>query len=224
VPERARWFGGGYDDAGIHSVSPDPREPDRVFIAISCGGVWESRDGGASWSVLGKGLFAPYVPPEQAEDSAIQDPHRVVRCPADPDTMWMQHHAGMYRSTDAGAHWTQLKPPCDDFGFAVAVHPRDAATAWFVPAIKDEVRMPRDGALCVSSTQDGGKTWQVLREGLPKRDAYDLIYRHCLDVDSSGERLAMGSTTGALWLSDTGGESWQLLNAHLPPIHAVRFV
>jgi hypothetical protein len=34
----------------------------------------------------------------------------------------------------------------------------------------------------------------------------------------------MGSTTGALWMSDTGGESWQLLNAHLPPIHAVRFV
>jgi photosystem II stability/assembly factor-like uncharacterized protein len=224
VPERTRWFGGGYDDAGIHSVSPDPRESDRVCIAISCGGVWESRDSGASWSVLGKGLFAPYVPPEQAEDSAIQDPHRVVRCPADPDTMWMQHHAGMYRSTDAGAHWTRLKPPCDDFGFAVAAHPLDAQTAWFVPAIKDEVRMPRDGALCVSRTQDGGKTWQVLREGLPQRGAYDLIYRHCLDVDQSGERLAMGSTTGALWISDTAGESWQLLNAHLPPIHAVRFV
>ena len=224
VPERARWFGGGYDDAGIHSVSPDPRESDRVTIAISCGGVWESRDGGASWSVLGKGLFAPYVPPGQGEDSAIQDPHRVVRCPAAPDTMWMQHHAGMYRSTDAGAHWTRLRPPCDDFGFAVAVHPRDDETAWFVPAIKDEVRMPRDGALCVSRTRDGGKTWQVLREGLPQRDAYDLIYRHCLDVDASGERLAMGSTTGALWLSDTGGENWQLLNAHLPPIHAVRFV
>jgi hypothetical protein len=224
VPERARWFGGGYDDAGIHSVSPDPCEPGRVFIAISCGGVWESRDAGANWSVLGKGLFAPYVPPEQAEDSAIQDPHRVVRCPAAPDTMWMQHHAGMYRSTDAGAHWTQLKPPCDDFGFAVAAHPRDGETAWFVPAIKDEVRMPRDGALCVSRTQDGGKTWQVLREGLPQRDAYDLIYRHCLDVDASGECLAMGSTTGALWTSDTGGESWQLLNAHLPPIHAVRFI
>ncbi len=224
VPERARWFGGGYDAAGIHSVSPDPREPGRVFLAISCGGVWESRDSGASWSVLGKGLFAPYVPPEQAEDNAVQDPHRVVRCPADPDMMWMQHHAGMYRSTDAGAHWTQLRPPCDDFGFAVAVHPRAPQTAWFVPAIKDEVRMPRDGALCVSRTRDGGKTWQVLRDGLPQHDAYDLIYRHGLDVDESGERLAMGSTTGALWISDTGGESWDLLNAHLPPIYALRFV
>jgi len=224
VPERARWFGGGYDAAGIHSISPDPRDADRVFVAISCGGVWETRDSGASWSVLGKGLFAPYVPPEQAEDSAIQDPHRVVRCPADPDVMWMQHHAGIYRSTDAGAHWTRLSPPTDDFGFAVAAHPRDAQTAWFVPAIKDEIRMPRDGALGVTRTSDGGKTWDIMREGLPQRGAYDLIYRHGFDVDERGERLAMGSTTGALWIGDNGGESWQLVNAHLPPIYGVCFV
>ena len=156
------------------------------FVAISCGGVWETRDDGATWTVLGKGLVAPYVPPEQAEDSAIQDPHRVVRCAAAPDVMWMQHHAGIYRSTDAGAHWTRLSLPCDDFGFAVAAHPRDAQTAWFVPAIKDEIRMPRDGALCVTRTNDGGKTWQIMRQGLPQRDAYDLIYRHGLDVDDSG--------------------------------------
>jgi photosystem II stability/assembly factor-like uncharacterized protein len=223
VPERGRWFGGGYDAAGIHSVSPDPRDDDRVLVAISCGGVWETRDAGASWSVLGKGLFAPYVPPEQAEDSAIQDPHRVVRCAAAPEVMWMQHHAGIYRSTDAGAHWARLSLPVDDFGFAVAAHPRDPQTAWFVPAIKDEIRMPRDGALVVSRTGDGGKTWQAMREGLPQRDAFDLVYRHGLEVDDSGERLAMGSTTGALWISDDGGECWELINAHLPPIYAVRF-
>jgi photosystem II stability/assembly factor-like uncharacterized protein len=164
------------------------------------------------------------VPPEQAEDSAIQDPHRVVRCASAPDVMWRQHHAGIYRSADAGAHWTRLSPPTDDFGFAVAAHPRLAQTAWFVPAIKDEIRMPRDGALCVTRTDDGGQSWEIMRHGLPQRDAYDLIYRHGLDIDEAGERLAMGSTTGALWTSEDGGRSWALLNAHLPPIYAVRFV
>ena len=52
VPERAKWFGGGYDDAGIHSISPDPRDSRRVFVGISCGGVWETRDDGASWRLL----------------------------------------------------------------------------------------------------------------------------------------------------------------------------
>jgi photosystem II stability/assembly factor-like uncharacterized protein len=126
--------------------------------------------------------------------------------------------------TDAGAHWARLSPPTDDFGFAVAAHPRQAQIAWFVPAIKDEIRMPRDGALCVTRTDDGGQSWEVMRHGLPQRDAYDLIYRHGLEVDEAGERLAMGSTTGALWTSENGGRSWALVNAHLPPIYAVRFV
>ena len=233
VPARARWFGGGYDDAGIHSISPDPRDPQRVVVAISCGGVWDTPDAGASWAQRGAGLVATYAPPESANDPAIQDPHRVARCAAQPDVMWMQHHNGIFRSTDAGATWTQLKPRGleglgpeglgDDFGFAVAAHPRDPATAWFVPAIKDEIRMPRDGALAVSRTRDGGKTFETLRDGLPQRDAYDLIYRHGLDIDETGTRLAMGSTTGALWTSDTSGEGWALVNAHLPPIYSVRF-
>jgi len=222
VPEREKWFGGGYDDAGIHSISPDPRDSRRVVVAISCGGVWDTHDAGASWSLQGEGLVAAYMPPELAGQKETQDPHRVVRCAAAPDVMWMQHHCGIFRSTDAGVAWTQLKPPGDDFGFAVAAHPRAAGTAWFVPAVKDEMRLPHDGALAVTRTQDGGKTWQSFRQGLPQQDAYDLIYRHALDVDDSGVRLAMGSTTGGLWASDDAGESWRLINAHLPPVYAVR--
>jgi len=223
VPERAKWFGGGYDEAGIHTVSPDPRDPRRVFVAISCGGVWDTADDGQSWTLRGDGMVAPYMPPEQAGTREIQDPHRVARCPGAPDVMWMQHHAGVYRSVDTGATWTRLMPPGDDFGFAVGAHPTDAQTAWLVPAMKDELRMPRDGALCVTRTRDGGRTWEAFRRGLPGRDAYDLVYRHGLAVDATGTRLAMGSTTGGLWVSDDAGEAWTLLNAHLPPIYAVRF-
>jgi photosystem II stability/assembly factor-like uncharacterized protein len=222
VPERAKWFGGGYDDAGIHTISPDPRDPKRVFVAISCGGVWDSADGGKSWTLRGDGMIATYMPPEQAGVRETQDPHRVARCAAAPDTMWMQHHCGIFRSTDAGANWGSLKLPGDDFGFAVAAHPKDPLTAWFVPAIKDELRVPRDGGFAVTRTSDGGKTWQTFRDGLPQRDAFDLVYRHGLDVDTTGTKLAMGSTTGSLWTSDNAGAAWHLVNAHLPPIYAVR--
>ena len=222
VPEREKWFGGGYDDAGIHTISPDPRNAARIFVAISCGGVWESLDAGASWKLHGQGMVATYLPPEQAGTLESQDPHRVARCAAAPDTLWMQHHCGIFRSTDAGRTWTQLKLPVDDFGFAVAAHPTDPLTAWFVSAIKDELRVPRDGALAVTRTRDGGATFESLRAGLPQRDAYDLIYRHGLDVDASGRQLAMGSTTGSLWVSADAGEGWSLVNAHLPPIYAVR--
>ncbi len=223
VAEREKWFGGGYDDAGIHSISPDPRDASRVSVAISCGGVWDTGDSGKSWTLRGNGLIASYMPPELAGQSETQDPHRVARCAGAPDTMWMQHHCGIFRSTDAGHNWTKLTLPGDDFGFAVASHPGDPLTAWFVPAIKDELRVPRDGAMAVTRTRDGGKTWESFRAGLPQKDAFDLIYRHCLDVDATGSQLAMGSTTGGLWVSGNAGEAWQLVNAHLPPVYAVRF-
>ena len=82
VPEREKWFGGGYDDAGIHTISPDPRDPSRVFVAISCGGVWDSANAGESWTLRGDGLVAAYMPPELAGQKETQDPHRVARCAA----------------------------------------------------------------------------------------------------------------------------------------------
>ena len=105
----------------------------------------------------------------------------------------------------------------------VAVHPRDADTAWFVPADKDERRVPLEAKLVVARTRDGGKSFSVLRNGLPQEHAYDLVYRHGLAVDDAGERLAIGSTTGGLWVSEDQGERWRSIAARLPPIYALRF-
>ena len=102
--------------------------------------------------------------------------------------------------------------------------PEDPGTAWFVPAVKDEHRIPASGELVVSRTRDGGKTFEVLRNGLPQQDAYDLVYRHCLDIDETGSRLAFGSTTGGLWVTEDQGDNWTCVSHHLPPIYAVRFV
>lgn len=224
MPARKQWLGGGYDNPGIHSISIDPRNSQRLLLAISCGGVWYSDDGGTNWSSRAQGMRAAYMPPERAYDPNIQDPHRLVACPAQPDHLWVQHHNGIFRSVDAGLHWQEIetaKPSA--FGFAVAVHPQQPDTAWFVPAVKDECRVPVDQQLVVMRTRDGGKSFEVLRTGLPQQQCFDLIYRHGLAVDASGNVLAMGSTTGNLWLSENQGDSWQLLSSHLPPIYSVRF-
>lgn len=224
LPNRYQWFGGGKDDSGLHSICVDPRDPSRVAVAYSSGGVWQTRDAGASWQATCTGLRAEYVPPEKASHPDAQDPHRLVACPGQPDGMWIQHHNGVFKSVDGGQNWTELTSvPPSTFGFAVAVHPNDPNTAWFAPATKDEFRVPVDAAVVVTKTTDGGASFTVHREGLPQQHAYDIVYRHCLDVDATGNRLAMGSTTGALWLSDDAGESWQAIAPHLPPIYAVRF-
>lgn len=225
MPERRQWLGvAGGEQPGIHSVLIDPRDPADIRIGVSCAGVWASGDGGASWRIINRGMYAEYLPPEGREEPIAQDVHRLARCTAHPEVVWCQHHNAVFRSENGGATWHDLsaiRP--SKFGFAVAAHPSDPDTAWFVPAIKDERRIPVDGKLVVARTRDGGRSFEVLTEGLPQRHAYDLVWRHGLAVDAGGERLAFGSTSGGLWISENGGQSWSLVDARLPPIAAVRF-
>lgn len=223
-PERAEWMGGGYDHPGIHSIVVDPRDAKHLTLAISCGGVWQTRDGGDTWENTSRGMTADFMPPERREDGNIQDVHRLDACRAQPDVLWVQHHGGMYRSDDGGMNWKRLpRPQPTDFGFPVAAHPADPQRAWFVPAHSDAQRMPADGRMVVTETRDGGETFAVLGEGLPQRDAYHLVYRHALAVADDGRTLAMGSTTGGLWISEDAGGSWQCVSRDLPPINVVRF-
>jgi hypothetical protein len=224
LPERKDWMGGGFDNAGVASICVDPGNAAHLTVGVSTGGVWTTYDGGGRWRAASDGFHADYFPPPRNLAPEVQDIHRLVHCPAAPDTMWVQHHNGVFRTTDAARSWqdvTTIRP--SKFGFAVAVHPHDPDTAWFVPGVKDECRVPVDARLVVARTRDGARTFDVLTEGLPQSHAYDLIYRHALAVDDSGTRLAMGSTTGHLWVSENGGDAWSLVAGHLPPISCVRF-
>lgn len=224
-PKRLQWMGGGADLPGLHSICVDPRDARTVRIAVSSGGVWQTRDAGETWTNDNSGMWQDHAPEESKFDPNGQDAHRLVQSPSRPDRMWIQHHNGIFRSDDAGKTWHEclgVKP--SSFGFAVAVHPKDADTAWFVPEIKDERRIPEDGRFAVTRTRDGGKTFEVLSKGLPLEPAYDIVYRHALDVDSSGQHLAMGSTTGGVWISGDQGDSWSMAAVRLPPVYAVRFL
>lgn len=224
-PLRRGWFGGGMDYPGIHSICVHPEDPESLAVAVSCGGVWHTSDGGETWSCSGEGFRADYFPPDQATNPAIQDIHRLVQCPSRPEVFWVQHHNGIFRSDDGGRRYAELSDAAPSaFGFAVAVHPDDPDTAWFVPQIKDERRIPVDGRVVVLRTRDGGGSFERLTAGLPQEHAYDICFRHALDVDASGERLALGSTTGSLWISENGGDRWDCVSNHLPPIYALRFV
>jgi hypothetical protein len=222
-PQRPEWFGGGFDHPGIHSIVIDTRDAEHVQIGVSCGGVWESFDGGETWANYSQGMRAEYMPEGQEFDTVSQDPHCLRSCHAQPDREWVQHHNGIF-VRDAPGPWREIaKAGPSTCGFPVAAPPTDPDTAWFVPAVKDDCRIPADARVVVTRTRDGGASFEVLSNGLPQQHAFDLVFRHALDVDGSGDRLAFGSTTGSLWLSEDGGDHWSTLSHHLPPIYSVRF-
>jgi hypothetical protein len=225
MPERRRWFGvAGGEEPGINTVLVHPRDPTDIRVGVSTAGMWASTDEGRSWHIINRGMYNEYMPPGERETPMAQDIHRLARCAAHPEIIWCQHHNAVFRSEDAGHSWLELdaiRP--SKFGFAVVAHPRDPLTAWFVPAVKDERRVAVEGKVVVARTRDGGRSFEVLHKGLPQRHAYDLVWRHALDIDAGGERLAFGSTSGGLWISEDAGNSWTMPEMRLPPIAVVRF-
>lgn len=221
-----KWFGTpaaeGEFAPGIHSVVVDPRDPDHWMVAISTAGVFETRDGGATWQTRNKGLVMDYSP-TPTDEWAGHDPHALVICPSQPDRVWQQNHCGVFYSDDGAANWRKVSAPDAGvhFGFPIAVDDKDGQVAWVVPGKADMQRMTIDGGLFVARTEDGGATWTRLQKGLPQENAYDVVYRHALD--NRGDALSFGSTTGNLYVSEDRGESWTTVANNLPPIYSVRF-
>jgi photosystem II stability/assembly factor-like uncharacterized protein len=221
-PKRLGWFGGGNDYPAMHSVLVDPRNAQHLTVAVSCGGVWQTMDGGQSWRLTAEGMKADYLPPDIAQDPNTQDPHRMLQCTAQPEVLWVQHHCGLYRSTDGGQRWVSIAAPAPSgFGFAVACDPQDPLRAWFVPAQADTQRYAVDGRMAVNRTDDGGASFQTFSRGLPQSHAYHLVYRHGLALAPDRQTLAMASTTGGLWISPDAGEQWHCVSRDLPPVAAL---
>ena len=215
------WFGGGRDEAGIHSIWVNPKDANHLQVGVSVAGTFETTDGGSTWVPLNKGLKADFLPDPSIEVG--HDPHLLDWCAANPQVMWQQNHCGIFRSVDGGNNWTDISEPDGpaNFGFAVAAHATNPEVAWVVPGTSDMVRIAVDQKLCVCRTNDGGKTWKAFRKGLPQESCFDIVYRHALAL--SGDTLAFGTTTGNLFLSNDGGESWDALSHYLPMIHSVEF-
>ncbi|MEE8104778.1 MAG: hypothetical protein V3T86_04500 [Planctomycetota bacterium] len=202
----------------LHSVEPHPADPDRWHIAVSCGGVYETANGGESWRPRNRGVRADFLPESRPESG--QDPYRLQRHPAAPDVLWQSNHCGLYRSVDGGASWIDrshnMRLP---FSFALALDPADPNAAWTAPISSDACRVAPDGALVVCHTRDGGESWSELRDGLPQQHCYDIVFRHALAA--SHDIVLFGTNTGSVYALRRNTPGWETVATHLPPVVAV---
>jgi len=183
--DQHQWFGAGRDEPFLHTILIHPDNPQHIYIAVSCAGVFESQDGGASWEPRNRGLIAAYLPNPQVEVG--HDPHMLHMVREHPEVIWQQNHCGIFRTENGGADWKLLSNPEEipHYGFALAIDHSNPDRAWVIPAISDEMRLAPDLALKVYRTEDGGASWQALMEGLPQHDCFDIVFRHSLDFCKS---------------------------------------
>ncbi|HYF08741.1 MAG TPA: exo-alpha-sialidase [Acetobacteraceae bacterium] len=228
-PDRRKWIGGAQDappgGGTLHSINLDPRDRRHIYIGMSTGGVFESRDAGASWSPLNRGVAADFLPDPEAEHG--HDPHCLRVHPRTGD-VYQQNHCGIYRLDREAARWQRIgsamPAQIGDIGFPLVLHPRDARKLWVFPMDGGTVwpRVPIGGRPAAYRSRDAGASWERLDRGLPGSQGWFTVKRQAMAADD-GEPVGVyfGTTGGEVWASLDEGESWQCLALHLPEVLAV---
>ena len=222
-PHRAQWQPGG-GGLCLHTILPDPADAERLWVAISTGGVYRTEDGGENWEPRNKGICARFMPPDQQYPEWGQCVHKVVSHPSNAERMFLQHHWGVYRSDNGGDSWDDIgKGLPSDFGFAMEIDPHDANTVYIIPIESDEFRCTPEGKLRVYRTKDAGDSWHALTAGLPQQDALETILRDNMDADvNSPTGIYFGTRSGKVFGSNNGGDGWTLIKDGLPPVTCVK--
>lgn len=221
--ERADWMPGG-GGLCLHTILPHPTDARRMTVAASAVGIFETTDAGATWRLMNGGIRAGHLPDGKTEESQHGScPHKLVRDAADPETLYMQNHFGVYRRRTGDTTWTAIdKKLPSTFGFPMVAHPTEGGTVYTVPLVADMNRVTIGGAMAVHRTQDGGKSWDRLTKGLPQKNAWLTILRDGMATDGKDPAgLYVGTTTGQLYASRDEGDSWTTISETLPPVLSV---
>ncbi len=205
---------------GISAIMFDSEDDARFWAIVQGVGLFETGDGGNSWTPRNKGLRADW--PREHEDVGFCV-HKLVRSPVDLDRMYQQNHVGMHRSDDAGQTWVEITEGLPtEFGFAAATHPNDRETFYVIPLDPGHTRCMPDGHAAVWRTRDAGSTWQMLDRGLPSENAHVGVLREGLAIDTHEvPGLYFGTSTGQVFASADEGESWAEIASYLPAISSV---
>jgi hypothetical protein len=229
-PMREKWAAGPQDGTPdgpkMHSILIDPRDVRHMYIGMSSGGVFETRDQGRSWQPLNQGCRADFLPDPYPEYG--HDPHCVRLHPLQPDRLYQQNHCGIYRMERAEGRWVRIgeamPKKVGDIGFPLVLHPRDPDTLWVFPMDGTTVwpRVSPEGKPAAYVSRNAGRSWQRLDRGLPREQAWWTVKRQAMCADTQEPvGIYFGTTSGEVWGSVDEGKRFTCLARHLPEIYAL---
>ena len=208
VPSVPKWSFPAPPHIGhVKHINFDPDNPTTMYASVEVGGLLKSTDAGEHWEEF---------------PSLYEDVHRLMIHPSNPRFLYAVTGRGLYVSPDAGASWEQWTRREDEIGgypdgfvfrpsdpkliFMTAAH--DAPGTW---------RTTHFAGARISRSTDGGRSWEILRAGLPDR-LQASIEAFCLEEAGASSSIFAATTSGEIFCSEDLGEHWNKIISGLPPI------
>lgn len=215
-PTRSQW-GPGAGGLCAHRVLGDES---RMYVAASAVGVFRSDDGLETFTPVNDGVPAAGYPEDAPRPEVGYCVHGLQTDPADTTRLWRQDHMGVFRSLDAGKTWERHEDGLPSW-FGFVMWRDDASGRLFTQNLhSDGERLPVDGRFVIARSHDDGESWQPSGDAWPEAPTYTQVLRGAVDGDNDGT-VAMGTTSGTVWVTDDAGDTWQRLPHTFPRITAV---
>ncbi|MGZ4272472.1 MAG: WD40/YVTN/BNR-like repeat-containing protein [Gaiellales bacterium] len=197
----------------------------RVLVGAEAAGVFESRDGGASWSLLSTLDGQPGR--DAWNDPARQPPGHLgvpamLPHPDEASRFWaIVQGFGIFETTDDGGSWTPRNRglradwPLENPEVGYCVHK-------LVMSPTDHDRLYQQNHVGMHRSDDAGRSWVEITDGLPTEFGFAAA-AHPHDRDSfyvipldPGHARCMPDGRVAVWRTRDAGSSWQRLDSGLP--------
>jgi photosystem II stability/assembly factor-like uncharacterized protein len=208
VPSVPKWSFPAPPHIGhVKHINFDPENSNTIYASVEVGGLLRSTDGGNRWEEF---------------PSLYEDVHRLMIHPSNPKFLYGVTGRGLYISADAGATWEQWTRREDEIGGypdGFVFRPSDPKSILMTAAhdAPGTWRTTHFAGARISRSKDGGRNWEILRNGLPDR-LQASIEAFCLEEAGDSSAVFAATTSGEIFCSSDMGDSWEKIITGLPPI------